>query len=149
MSDWSVLFGGIVGVVLTLFVTWVRDVWERRAERKSKLKWLLAEIIDNLKQIDHHTLAGGRAKVKLLTQAWETTKGDTLDLKPELTRSLQAGYAEVWRFNCIVDYDIQIPTGHSFLSGTLEVKAGEVKTALSDSQSKLASHLGVGTPSSS
>jgi len=118
LSDWNVLFGGIIGVLLTLLVTWVRDVSKRKAERTRKLKWLLAEIRDNLEHVEHHTLAGGRAKVKLLTQAWETAKGDTLDLTPELTSSLRAGYAEVWRFNCIVDYDLQIPTGHGFLHFT-------------------------------
>ena len=138
-----VSFGGIFGTILTLTVTWWRDRAKRSEEQRRKLRWILAEILDNLEHIDHHSLAGGRAKIQLLTQAWETVKGDTLDFNPDITKSLRTAYAEVWRFNCIVKYDIEIPPGHGLLSQPLEVKAREVKTALSDSHSKLTSHLGV------
>ena len=148
MSDWHTLLpavlGGILGVCLTLLVTWLRDLSKRRAEQRSRLKWLLAEILDNLEHVEHYNLAGGRAKAKLLAQAWETVKGDTLGLNPDLTNSLRAAYAEVWRFNCIVEYDLEkIPPGDGRLDASIQVKSGEVKIALSDSQSKLKSHLGV------
>ena len=79
--------GGILGVILTLTVTWWRDRSKKAEEKRDKLRWLLAEIIDNLEHINHYSLAGGRAKVKLLTQAWETVKGDTLDQSLEVKGS--------------------------------------------------------------
>jgi hypothetical protein len=138
-----VSFGGIFGTILTLTVTWWRERSKKAEEQKGKLQWLLAEIIDNLEHVQRYSLAGGRAKVKLLTQAWETVKGDTLDLNPDLTKALRTAYAEVWRFNSILEYDIRIPPGHGLLNEPLQVKAGEVEAALSDSQSKLTGHLGV------
>jgi hypothetical protein len=153
LSKWHALlfaaFGGIFGVILTLAVTEWRDRAKKREERRSRLRWLLAEIIDNLAHINRYSLAGGRAKVQLLTQAWETVKGDTLDLNPDITNSLRAAYAEVWRFNSIVEYDLRVPPGHGSLDGSLEAKAAEVKTVLSDSHSKLAGHLGVSARSAS
>jgi hypothetical protein len=146
LSDWHALLfaasGGILGVILTLTVTWWRDRSKKADDKRDKLRWLLAEIIDNLVHVEHYSLAGGRAKVQLLTQAWETVKGDTLDLNPDITKSLRAAYAEVWRFNSLIEYDIRIPPGHGSFDGALEVKAAEVKTVLADSHSKLASHLG-------
>jgi hypothetical protein len=138
-----VAFGGLFGVILSLVVTAWRDRAKKKEEQRSKLRWLLAEIIDNLEHVEHYSLAGGRAKVQLLTQAWEAVKGNTLDLNPDITKSLRAAYAEVWRFNRIVEYDLQIPPGHGSLDGSLEVKASEVKTVLAEAHSKLASHLGV------
>jgi len=138
-----VAFGGFFGVIFSLVVTAWRDRAKKREERRSKLRWLVAEILDNLEHINRYSLAGGRAKVQLLTQAWETAKGDTLDLNPDITKSLRAAYAEVWRFNSIVEYDLRIPPGHGSLDGSLEAKAAEVRTVLSDSHSKLASHLGL------
>ena len=147
MSEWyAILFaasGGILGVILTLTVTWWRDRSKKAEEKRDKLRWLLAEIIDNLEHINHYSLAGGRAKVKLLTQAWETVKGDTLDLNPDITKSLRAAYAEVWRFNSVLEYDLKIPQGHGTLDQSLEVKGSEVKTALTDAHVKLSSQLGL------
>lgn len=138
-----VAFGGLFGVILTLTVTWWRDRSKKAEEKRDKLRWLLAEIIDNLEHVKNYSLAGGRAKVKLLTQAWETVKGDTLDLTPDITKSLRAAYAEVWRFNSIVEYDLRTPIGQGTLNTSLEVKAAEVKTLMSESHANLASHLGV------
>lgn len=118
-----VAFGGLFGVILSLVVTAWCDRAKKKEERRSRLRWLLAEIIDNLEHVEHYSLAGGRAKVKLLAQAWETVKGDTLDLNPDITKSLRAAYAEVWRFNSIVEYDLRIPPGHGSLDGSLEAKA--------------------------
>ena len=139
-----VSFGGIFGTILTLTVTWWRDRSKKAEEQRGKLRWLLAEILDNLEHINHYSLAGGRAKIQLLTQAWETVKGDTLDLNPDLTNSLRAAYAECWRFNCIVEYDLEkIPPGNGLLDASIQVKAGEVKTILADAHLKLTSHLGL------
>ena len=142
MSEWHVLFAGLIGVILSQVVTWWRDRVKKKAEDRHKLQWLQAEILDNLEHAGNHYLAGGKAKVKLLTEAWETVKGDTLNLNPTLSRSLRNAYAEVWRLNCIVDYDLHIPQGHGTLNTSLEVKANEVKTALADAHAKLAEHLG-------
>lgn len=147
MSEWHALFfaasGGILGVILTLAVTEWRDRSKRREERRSKLRWLLAEIIDNLEHAANYSLVGGRAHVKLLTQAWEEVKGETLGLAPDITKSLRAAYAKVWRFNCLVEYDLRIPPGVGTLDQALGAHAAEVKTVLSDAHTKLASHLGV------
>lgn len=147
MSDLHALLfaasGGILGVILTLTATWWRDRSKKAEEKRHKLRWLLAEIIDNMEHINRYSLVGGRAKVRLLTQAWETVKGDTLDLNPDITKSLRAAYAEVWRFNSILEYDLRILPGHGTLDQSLEAQAAEVRTVLSDSHSKLASHLGV------
>lgn len=120
-----------------------RDRTKKREERRSRLRWLLAEIIDNLEHVEHFSLVVGRAKVKLLTQAWEAVKGDTLDLSHDITTSVRAAYAEVWRFNSILEYDIRIDPGVGTLDAALERKAGEVKTALADAHAKLSSHVGV------
>jgi hypothetical protein len=147
LPDWNALlyvaFGGFFATILTLVVTWWRDRSKKAEEKKGKLRWLLAEIIDNMEHINRYSLVGGRAKVRLLTQAWETVKGDTLDLNPDITKSLRAAYAEVWRFNSILEYDLRILPGHGTLDQSLEAQAAEVRTVLSDSHSKLASHLGV------
>jgi|CXWL01.1.fsa_nt_gi hypothetical protein len=138
-----VSIGGIFGTILTLTVTWWRDRSKKVDEQRGKLRWLLAEILDNLEHVEHYSLAGGRAKVQLLTQAWETVKGDTLDLGSDITKSLRAAYAEVWRFNCIVEYDLRIPLGQGSFNQSLEVKGSEVKTALADAHVKLSSYLGL------
>jgi hypothetical protein len=135
------LFGGLFGVILSLVVTAWRDRAKKREEQRHKLLWLLAKIIDNLEHAANYSLVGGRAKVQLLTQAWETVKGDTLNLNPDITKSLRAAYAEVWRFNCLVEYDLRIPPGVGTLNQALGEHAAEVKTVLSDGHSKLASHL--------
>ena len=120
-----------------------RDRAKKKEERRGKLLWLLAEIIDNLELINRHNLVGGRAKVQLLTQAWETAKGDTLNLNPDITKSLRAAYADAWRFNCLVEYDLRIPPGVGTLDQALGAHAAGVKTVLSDAHTRLAGHLGV------
>jgi hypothetical protein len=119
VTEWLALLfaasGGIFGVIITLTVTWWRDRSKKAEEQRRKLRWLLAEIIDNLGHASNYSLVGGRAKVKLLTQAWEEVKGETLDLAPDITTSLRAAYAEVWRFNCIVELILEYRLGLALL----------------------------------
>ncbi|OQW65112.1 MAG: hypothetical protein BVN28_01995 [Nitrospira sp. ST-bin4] len=137
-------FGGAGGALLAQAVTWLRDREKAESDKKRKLQSLLAEIIDNLAHIDRHSLAGGRAIIKLLVQAWEATKGDMFSLDPELAQSLRKAYAEVWRFNCAVDcYLTESEIVRGSLKGSFEVLAAEVKPALLDSHQKLSRHLGV------
>lgn len=150
-SVWStflpILFGGIFGTILTLAVTWWRDRSKKVDEQRRKLNWLLAELLDNHNHIEHYSLAGGRAKVRLLTDAWDVVKGDALELADDVEKSLRDAYAEVWRFNRIVEYDlVKVNVGSGMLDSSLEVKAREVRTALADSVEKLARHLGHSLP---
>ena len=140
----DIFLGGLFGTLVTVGVTTWIERKRKTEERKSKLLWLLAEIADNLEHADKYSLAGGRAHAKLLTQAWDSVKGDIVELDREITNSLRIAYAEVWRHNCIVEYDLtRVPMGNGALNGVIEVQAGLAKTALSDSRKKLSTYLGV------
>lgn len=140
----DIFLGGLFGTLVTVGVTAWIERKRKTEEQKSKFLWLLAEITDNLEHADHYRLAGGRAHAKLLTQAWESVKGDTVELDREIANSLRATYAEVWRFSCIVEYDlIRVPMGNGALNGVIEIQAGLAKTALSDSREKLSGYLKV------
>lgn len=140
----DIFLGGLFGTLVTVGVTTWIERNRKTEERKSKLLWLLAEITDNLEHAGKYSLAGGRAHAKLLTQAWDSVKGDIVELDREITNSLRTAYAEVWRHNCIVEYDlIRAPMGNGALNGVIEVQAGLAKTALSDSREKLSGYLKV------
>jgi hypothetical protein len=129
---------GTLGTLITLAVRWWRDR-AKTAEQQHKLRWLLAEILDNLAQIEQYNLA---AKVKLPTQAWETAKIDVLKLDQDIYKSMCAAYAEIWRFNGTVDLG-NSPKENDKCVSVLTQQSRQVKAALSDSRHKLANYLSI------
>jgi hypothetical protein len=138
-----VVFGGIVGTLLTLAVTWWREHEKTTAARRRNLRWLLAELIDNLEHLEQYNVAEGRAKVQLSTQAWETAKGDILDLDQDVITSLYGAYAEIWRFNGLVEDEPERRPSEDDRLERVFVQSQELKAALSDARSKLGAYLGV------
>jgi hypothetical protein len=109
----------------------VGDRTKAREERTRRLRWLLAELRDNLDHVANYSLAGGRAKVRLVTDAWDVAKGDVVALSPELQGALRKAYAEVWRFNGVVQYDlIKSSPGSGWLDIPIGIMADEAKRAM-------------------
>lgn len=143
MRDFSlVAFGALLGAIITVLTNIYLERRKEAAQRDQKFKLLLAEIEENHLLAKNYSLGGGLAKLTLLKSAWDTVKGDSSFLPPDVQESLRTAYAEVSQFNGLVAYDLEkVEMGSGRLNQALEVKAREVGEKLDDSRTKLKKHL--------
>ncbi|MFZ5366500.1 MAG: hypothetical protein ACOZBZ_04420 [Patescibacteria group bacterium] len=152
----SGLIGAVIGGLLSYFGSIkaaeksIKAVYEQESEKRkeeeekaraSTVKRLLAEVNENLALTEN--IMVNNAKIRFITEAWSTAKGDIYFLSEELQENLQKSYTKIHRYNVLVDYDLgKVSYGGGFLDQPLLKAAEEVKEALLSCKDKLESWRG-------
>jgi hypothetical protein len=116
--NWQTLLSGflgaIIGALATIFASWFA-IWktakidfERRKQQEQELKsqilkLIVAEINDNL-ELSKETFIS-HAKTPFLNDAYQLYKLNASILPPDLLTSISPVYAEISKYNSLINYD--------------------------------------------
>jgi hypothetical protein len=143
-NDWGqIIVGALLGAGLTYATTLVIDRRKAQETHRERLRNLLVEMQQNALISTNVMLAGGKAKARLADSMWDIAKGEIIGTPSALQKALLETYAEIFRLNNLVAYDLhKAAMGSGAFDQAIEHTSQTVKALLEDSVRGLEAYLG-------
>ena len=148
----SGLIGAIIGGIISLVGSWYSSKiqiksaralqqYKEEADFRRKMFNLLAEIKDNIDSSEQLTMGGPNAWIRFLNEMWHDAKGDLIKLPTVVQEKLRQTYAEINRYNWLVDNDLAKSGEGSLFHSELNNIGRKVKEMLTVSHKALNGYL--------
>jgi len=133
VGGWISYKGAMDSAKRTIDALYKQELKKRHEDEKDKLKLvlrsLLTEAQENKKITENWKVV--HSKPQLNNEAWNIFKGSIDHLPQEIQEKLIAVYAEIKKYNSLVDYDkIKVPYGVGSMDASIQTEAQNMQTKL-------------------